>query len=640
MDARPARSAAPTAAIPLFLAALAISLTTAASGQAQGDASRLVFEPAAPTPGAVVAVRYRPVEPPGAKRMVLRARLRTPRHDSYNDGFRHTQVAELRLESAGAYVGEFMVPDDVVFGAFAVETPAADRADDNGGRPWELLVHDGEGRPLYEALEQRFHDHMGRDMREVMASVRRATELYPDRPGGWTMLNAAESWSAGAADQAEARERRRARSLEVAARIAERGDLSAHEVAEMSWLLSGTPEAQAWRDRLERDHPDHALLVMNRIYEVRSAHREDPDILLDAYDELWATLTAGGEAANVREEGIRVELASLALRLAAAEDRPDLIDRWAARFRETASPDRQVNTLLGIPRLRDDGLHVARGEIERLRALRAEDRPLGQTVDEQRAAQLVAIGRIQGRMGQALVEAGRVEDGAAALREAVARMPSTTFLRELGDAELDLGDPTAALVAWARASAHPTTPSAFADTVRDRLGAAFDPVAWEEARSAAHAGFIEVTRARAVQRPLPALELATRTGERRSFRELVDAADAAVVVFVSRHCGPSTQAMPRIQELAGELAGRGVVVLPVTQDPTGEEYPETYREAGVDIAVWHDVTGDAAHAFNVWGTPQYYIVDRGGVIRYERTGLPSIPLELEALIGPPADHRK
>jgi hypothetical protein len=633
MDARSTRSAAPTAAIPLFLAALAMTLTAAASGQAQGKASRLVFEPATPTAGAPVAVRYQPAEPPGAERLVLRARLRTPRHDSYNDGFRHTQVTELRLESDGAYVGEFRVPDGVVYGVFAVETPAADRADDNGGRPWELLVHDEEGRPLYEALRQRFHDHMGRDIREVMASAQRATELYPNRPGGWTMLNAAESWSAGAADQAEARERRRTRSLEVAARIAKRTDMSADEVAEMSWLLSGTPEARAWRDRLERDHPDHALLVMNRIHEARSAHRDEPDVLLAAYADLWASLTAGGEAANVGEEGIRVQLAALALRLAAAEARQDLVDRWAARFRATASPDRQLSTLLGIPRLRDEGVEVARREIDRLRALRAEDRPLGQTADEQRAAQLIAIGRIQGQVGQALVEAGQLEDGAAALWEAVARMPATPYLRELGDTELALGDTAAALVAWARVSAHPATPAAFADTARDRLGAAFDPAAWEEAHSAARAGLIDITRARAVQRPLPALELATRTGERRPFRELVEGADAAVVVFVSRHCGPSTQAMPRIQELAGALAGRGVVVLPVTQDPTGEEYPDTYREAGVDIPVWHDVAGDAAHAFNVWGTPQYYVVDRDGAIRYERTGLLSIPLELEALIG-------
>jgi peroxiredoxin len=622
----------------LALAVLAAAVLSAhpgvaRSGGAQSGGARLVVEPAAPVAGEPVSVRYRPGEPLAVDRVVLRARLRTPRHDSYNLGFRQTTVAELRRGPGGEYVGEFRLPGDVVYAVFGVETPLADRADDNGGRPWELLVHGADGRPLYEALFQRFHDHMGRDKREVLSTARRATELYPDLPGGWSLLNAAESWSAGAAEQAEARERRRERSLRVAARIAARGDLTPDEVSEMAWVLSGTPEAAEWRDRLERDHPGHAAVIMSRMFEARSAHRDDPAGLLARLEELWAAAKAAGPPANVREEGIRADLAASGVRAAAADGRDDLLERWADRFRMLAPADRQITTFLGTPRLREAGVEVARGEIARLRELRAEDRLLGQTLDEQRAAHLVAIGQLQGRIGQALVEAGRLEEGAAELRDAVVRVPATLYLRTLGDAELRLGDAAAALDAWARLAAHPATPAAFGDTSQARLGDAFNPTRWAEVRAAAHGELVRMTRERAVRRPLPPLELATRTGERRPFQELTDGARAAVVVFVSRHCGPSTQAMPRIQELARELARRDVVVLPVTQDPTGEDYPETLTAAGVDIPVWHDVTGDVSLAFNVWGTPQYYVIDRDGVIRYERTWLVSIPLELDALLG-------
>jgi hypothetical protein len=624
------------AVIPSALAA-ALVLTpglfpTASAAHAQAEPPRLALVPASPMAGDDVTVRYQPAEALATDRLVLRARLRAPRHDSYNDGFRYHSPTELRRGPDGAFTGGVRLPDDVVYAVLAVETPAADWADDNGGRPWELVVHGPDGRPLYDALRQRFNDHMGRDMREVLASARSATELYPDRPGGWSLLNAAESWSAGAADTDEAREARRDRSRAAATRIGARADLSADELSELTWLVRGAPEAEAARARLERDHPAHPAVVMDRMFEARRAHGEDHDALLATYDELWSGMAAAGEPADVREEGIRMELAAMALRLAAAQDRPSLVARWTERFQAMAPPDRQAATLLGIPPLREAGIGIARQEIERLRALRPEDRELGQTLDEQRAAHLVAIGRLQGRVGQALVAEGRVDEGAAELREGVARAPVVAFLRDLADAALALDDTDTALDALARVAADPATPPAFADTARQRLGDAFDPDRWDHVRRAALEDLTRTTRARAVHRPLPDLVLATGDGDPLPFARLTDGAQAAVVVFVSRYCGPSTQAMPRIQELARELAEHGVVVLPVTQDPVGLDYPESYREAGVDIPVYHDLAGEASHVFNVWGTPQYFVVDRDGAIRFERTSLTAIPLQVSVIL--------
>jgi hypothetical protein len=625
------RDPATAGALVLALVLAFGALTPPAAAQAQTGSPRLALDPASPVAGERVTVRYRPAEPLGTDRLVLRARLRTPREDSYNYGFRYHALAELHRGADGAYTGTFRVPRDVVYAVLAVETPAADWADDHGGRPWELMVHAPEGRPLYDALIQRFNDHMGRDMREVLASARRATELYPDRPGGWSMLNAAEGWSAGAADSEEARAARRDRLRAVAARIGERPDLSADELLELTWLVRGMPEAEAWRERLERDHPGHPGVVMERMFNARRAHGDDPDALLAIYDELWTLMAASGEPGNAREESIRMDLAATALRLAAEGDRPGLVAAWSDRFRALAPPDRQIATLLSIPALREPGVQVAREEIERLRALRPEDRELGQTLDEQRAAHLVAIGRLQGRLGQALVAEGRAEDGVAELREAVQRAPAVVFFRALADAALELGDTATALDALARAAADPATPPAFADSARHRLGEAFDPARWDQARQAALDDLARAALGRAVHRPIPDLVLATDDGDRHPLARLTEGADAAIVVFVSRYCGPSTQAMPRIQELAREMAGRGVVVLPVTQDPVGLGYPQSYTDAGVDIPVYHDITGDASHAFNVWGTPTYYVMDRHGAVRFERTSLIAIPLEVSVI---------
>lgn len=612
--------------------ALALGSLPAAAAHGPADSPRLTIDPAAPAAGAEVTVRYRPAEALTAEQLVLRARLRTPRDDSYNHGFRYHSLTELRRGADGVYTGRFRVPDGVVYAVLAVETPAADWADDDGGRPWELLVHGPDGRPLYDALRQRFNDHMGRDMRQVLASARQAAELYPDRPEAWIMLAAAESWSAGAAETDEAREARRERSRAVATRIGARGDLSADELSDLTWLVRGTPEAETWRAQLARDYPGHPGVVMERMFAARRDHADDPAALLATYEELWTAMAAGGEPADAREESIRMEVAAMALRLAAAGDRPAPVDAWARRFRELAPPDRQAATMLGIPALREVGIEVARQEIDRLRALRPEDRELGRTLDDQRAAQLAAIGRLQGRVGQTLIAAGRVQDGVAELREAVARAPVVAFLRALGDAALELGDTDTALDAWARTAANPATPAAFADTVRERLGDAFDPTRWDRVRHAALDDLARAALDRAVRRPLPDLVLASADGHRLPFARLTEDAEATVIVFVSRYCGPSTQAMPRIQALAAELAGRGVVVLPVTQDPVGLGYPESYSEAGVDIPVYHDITGDASNAFNVWGTPSYYLVDRHGAVRFERTSLTAIPLELRAIL--------
>jgi hypothetical protein len=133
------------------------------------------------------------------------------------------------------------------------------------------------------------------------------------------------------------------------------------------------------------------------------------------------------------------------------------------------------------------------------------------------------------------------------------------------------------------------------------LGHAFKEDRWHRLREAARDDLRRDALARAVHRPLPDLVVATSAGEPHRFADLTGHADAAVVIFVSRYCGPSTQAMPRIQALARELAERRVVVLPVTSDPVGPGVPRVVREQGVDIPIYHDIAGEASHAFNVVG---------------------------------------
>jgi hypothetical protein len=628
----------------LFIACSALIYPGLALAQGHQPTSELRFEPNAPMPGQEVSVSIRTVGPT-AERLVLRGRLRTPRHDNYNRWMTQTAVTELHQMEDGTYLGKFVLPDDVVFGAFAIETPTGDWADDNGGRPWELVVHDSSGRPLFDALVQRLNDYMGRDVREVIASARLATKLYPDVPLAWALLGTAQGWNAAAATP-EDREEWQRTVVAVVTRVSQRTDLSPADMADLVWLTWGTATAAEWRERLDRDHPNHPWLIVQRMREGQRDHRGDSEALLAVYEETWNSLVSLGEPANVREEEHRLSLASMALRLALDAGRPEtpgagqraeeLTARqatWLARMRSAASPERQLAVLLREPRLIDHALPVALQEVERLEALRPEDRELGQTLEHQRRTHRHRVARVKGAMAEALLAAGRPSEALAVARQAVELLPSPGTLRALGEAQFVLGDSATALSIWATISVHPTTSAAFADTVRERLGISFKQERWEADRATAWEDLLRTTRGEAVERALPDLVLATSAGHRQTLASLLRDAEGAVAVFVSRTCAGSMHALPRLQELAHELAEQGVVVVTITKDAIEPGYLEPFRSAGFELPIYHDITGAASPAFNTWVTPDYFVLDRNGNVRFEHGDLTLIAVQLAALRG-------
>jgi hypothetical protein len=629
---------------PLVMACSALIYPVIAIAQHPHPNSDLRFEPNAPMPGQEVSVSFRAVGPT-TDRLVLRGRLRTPRHDNYNRWMTQRVVTELHQVEDGTYLGTFVLPEDVVFGAFAVETPTADWADDNRGRPWELAVHDSSGRPLFDALVQRLNDYMGRDVREVIASAQLATELYPDVPLAWALLGTAQEWNAAARTPGDREEWQRTVEA-VVSRVSERTDLSPTDMADLVWLTWGTPQAAEWRARLDRDHPNHPWVIVQRMREGQRDHRGDPEALLAVYEETWRSLVALGDPANVREEEHRISLASTALRLTfdaegpgtpGAEHRPEeLTDRqatWLARMQSVSSPERQLGPLLREPRLIEHALPVARQEVKRLEALRSEDRELGQTLEDQRQAHRHRVARLKGNISEALLAAGRPGEALVVAREAVALYPSTGTLRPLGEAQFALGSSAAALSTWAIISVHPTTAASFADTVRQRLGISFDNARWERDRAIAWEDLLRTTRGQAVERALPDLVLATSEGNRQTLASLLREAEGGVAVFVSRTCSGSMHALPRVQELAHELAEQGVIVVTITKDPVEPGYISAFRTAGFELPIYHDITGAASPAFNTWVTPDYFVLDRNGNVRFEHGDITLIPLQLAALRG-------
>jgi hypothetical protein len=198
--------------------------------------------------------------------------------------------AVLERQRDGSYRGSFSLPAEVVYAAFAVEDVAATRTDSREGRFWELLLHDANGHPVFEALQQRFSDHMGRDELAVLETAREMVRLYPEHPAGWSSLRAAEGWVLGeqGAEEGLAIHGERLRAFDRA--LAEKRNLNADEVGYLYWyarVLQDEELTERWRERLLTEHPGHFFAVQERVLRLRREHREAPAALLRELEALW-----------------------------------------------------------------------------------------------------------------------------------------------------------------------------------------------------------------------------------------------------------------------------------------------------------------------------------------------------------------
>jgi peroxiredoxin len=120
----------------------------------------------------------------------------------------------------------------------------------------------------------------------------------------------------------------------------------------------------------------------------------------------------------------------------------------------------------------------------------------------------------------------------------------------------------------------------------------------------------------------PAPELPDTEGANHSLGP--DGAPATVVVFTCNHCPYARAWHDRLLDAARDYAGRGVRFLAVNPND-GERYPaDSYdamrervrREGPWPFPYLRDETQDAAAAFGARVTPDVFVLDAGGRLRY------------------------
>ncbi len=140
-----------------------------------------------------------------------------------------------------------------------------------------------------------------------------------------------------------------------------------------------------------------------------------------------------------------------------------------------------------------------------------------------------------------------------------------------------------------------------------------------------------VTRLEDVNRALPAdPTVETSDGRETPFSEAMDG-QITFIAFWSRFCGPSIEELPRLQETASQLSQLGVRTLAITDEAASPELAEFLDEQGLDLPIYHDVFKEAGLALKQYATPQYYVLDGRGRLRFENTSLDAVRRQVRAL---------
>jgi hypothetical protein len=613
------------AGVLIVLGAVRVFAPTAASAAA--DHSTLVIAPKMPQAREPITVKYTPVSGTfrGESALQLRARVRTPDDESYtvpSSGLR--VLGTLVRQRDGTFTGRVTLPDSVVFAMLAVEDSAAATVDDNVGRGWEVIVSARDGRPLFAALEQRSNDMMGRSWEQAYAAARRMTELYPDSISGWTLRQffEGELFSGHKGDSV-----RRVRDVTIDRLVAsakERPQLGRNDIGSLYYRAyaransrggrkatqADSAEWQYWWTRIQREYPTHDQIAQ------RHAMWMDDRALgtaraLDSLERLYVHFAPSQNSAgrNVVNRGVEV---------ATALGDAALVRRWSERL-YAGLPDsaRRMAVLLSDRReTRTEGMRTLRTLLRDSSLNRMVVRPLGRNaaaqtraVDDLRRTMLAALGR-------ALLAEGQPSEALDTLRRAAEGSWDPSLFRELARSYAQAGDSVSALQMQARLLVDGRLSKSVADSLNrtgtQRLGS----TQWEQSLAAArgemHTRLLERSISRGVS---TSARVASRDGASHALAALTGA-KPALVIFWSRNCGYALDAVPRIQTVVTRLRAAGTPVVFVVDEAPSADMDAALAEKQITWPVYYDVQASLGDAMRNFGTPQYYVLDGAGRIRF------------------------
>ena len=598
---------------------------TLTAGDIQGE---LTLTPGTPRAGQTVQVAYRaPSTLIGRDRLILRARYRSTRDDAYQRTTRQAVAAQLTRAGDGVFRTNLRLPDSVVYAAFAVEDADGHIVDSNGRRLWELLVHDPEGRPTFDALKQRENDLMGRNWEQGYETARQVAALYPDRVDSWSDLLFYEKFVLGESHLDSTLAAHKGRLKTFHDRLAPRASLTGDDLGWMLWYARSVGDStleRYWKDRLEREAPASPLAVQERAIAIGSRAWKDKDSVraLADLDRLW------DEAGPAHDNLVNVGW-SMAQRVGDSAG----LGRWADHYLVMNPHDSSwiATVFTRYPALREEGMQRLRRHLQGLQMLNDTQRALERTVAEQRAVDAASARQVLVALGDALVASGRTAAGLDTLRLAVGEGWDVTLFRRVAQIQLSVGDTAGALRLLGLVAADPATERWGRDSLRQLTGVPIDSASWarllQESRSEMRRRLLDM----AVRRGLPPEVRLERAGGSAARLDSLTRGRVTFVAFWSRHCGPSLEELPALERLTARLRKQGVAIVTITDERVSDDLQRFLADQKLTFPVYADAWREASRAFSQWGTPSYFVLDADGLVRFEYRELDLVPAEVAAL---------
>jgi peroxiredoxin len=594
--------------------------------EARADRSLLQFDPVDPRPGDTVQVEYQATGwLGGEERLYLRARYRTALDMPRSRGAHEVDVTQLMRSGRGRYSGTMVLPDSAVYAVYAVEDSAARRVDSNSRRMWEWLEQ-RDRKPTRDALLQKQYDLIGENWELAYETARAATDLYQEDPFLWYSRQFFETALYGSLSRDSLNRVHKARFNQLHSKFMGRASLAGDELSGMYWLGYGSGVADSarvayWRRRLIAEAPEHPFAVQERALDVLRQSGETSEALR-RLESLW------------QEVGpTHTRLARMGLDWAFQAGDETRILTWLHR-RERLEPWSGLSNtlqLLEIPATRDTALVRLRAELDRLTGKGSPERDLDETVSEWRTESAALRSTILAAIGRSLVASGRILAGLDTLGLAAEEGWDYVVFNTIAEVKLELGDTLDAMDMLSRVAVDPQAGPTVSDSLNLMGSRIMGADGWLGALRDSRQLMYDRTLAAATDKKVSLdLPLQRKDGSETTLSE--EAKDGvAVVAFWSRFCAPSLNQLGDLQEAAKRLQSRGVSVLAITEEGRSQNLADFLSRSVRDLPVYHDSRGEAGPAFNVWGTPKYFVLDATGRLRFERVELAELDRYAAAL---------
>lgn len=593
---------------------------------ARDMAGQLRLLPANPRPGDSVRVEYRGGRFEGETRLRLRGTYRRANDEEPEWVGDHVDVARLVKGADGTFRGAFLLPVNAVYGAFVVEDMGGQHLDARGGRVWDLLVREPDGRVAFDAMRQRIRYLGERDPERALETARELVSVHPERIESWRTSHFHEGQLARRAGTtaADADGRHTAQLAATHARLSAQLTVPAGTMDAM-WLyasaLGDTTVTAYWSRRLVREHPDSPEGVRHRMWALQG--RLDGKVLDTALDRLWASVP----------ESSREPVVSSAFMAARMARDTAALRRWGTRLLTIGTPHYHRSlvafTYAGTPGLEGEGAELLRRHLEEFGRGADIHRPLGRSAAQYSVQVAELRGSVLTALGRSLLAMNRRAEALDTLELAASTWWSSGVHAAIASTKLALGDSLGAARAAAFATVEARSP-ADAAAIRSRFSWAHDS-AWGDWLAEGRATLRRQLLASSVVRPLAVeVRIADTTGREHDLRELVKGRQAALAFF-SRTCIGTLDQLPELRRAAAQLAGSGTRLIAITRERPSPELTAWLRSRMPGIEVYHDVRGEAATVLEPYGTPDHMVLDDAGRIRFDRLSARELPGRVAAL---------